>query len=93
YLENMSSNTTENSVEKAEKRIHVQVDENLTIFIDGIEIDAIQLEEQLKMQFDGHANPVVVLETKAKVSSKSTLKIMEIAAKNNYNIILESNTK
>ena len=93
YLENLSQKTSDDSVEKAEKIIKISVDENLTIFIDGTKIDDNQLEEVLKIQFDGHANPVVQLETKVKLTSQKLTKIMDIATKNNYKIILETDSK
>ena len=93
YLENLSQNTTDETVEKAEKIIKIQVDENGIIFIDGTEIDENQLEETLKIQFDGHANPVVQLETKVEITSQKLTSIMDIATKNNYKIILETDSK
>lgn len=89
YIENLSSSETVTKAEK-EKIIRITVDKNATIFLDGTKIDTIQLEKALKIQFDGHANPVIQLETQQKVSSEKIIKIMDIATKNNYKIILEA---
>ncbi|PTX60874.1 biopolymer transport protein ExbD [Kordia periserrulae] len=89
YIENISPSEAVTEVEK-EKIIHITVDKNATIFLDGTKIDTIQLEKELKIQFDGHANPVIQLETQQKVSSEKIIKIMGIATKNNYKIILEA---
>lgn len=89
YIENLSLSETVTEVQK-EKIIRITVDKNATIFLDGTKIDTIQLEKALKIQFDGHANPVIQLETQQKVSSEKIIKIMDIATKNNYKIILEA---
>ncbi|KAB8154029.1 hypothetical protein EZY14_006210 [Kordia sp. TARA_039_SRF] len=89
YIENLSPSETVTKAEK-EKIIRITVDKNAMIFLDGTKIDTIQLEKVLKIQFDGHANPVIQLETQQKVSSEKIIKIMDIATKNNYKIILEA---
>ena len=76
-----------------EKRIKIQVQENATILLDGTKIDATQLEEILKIQFDGYANPVISIEVVENVSISNTINIMEIARKNNYKVILEEASK
>jgi len=92
YLENLSQKTTDVEVKeaKSEKIIKIRVEENLAILLDGTKIDSTQLEETLKLQFDGYANPVIQLEVSENVSLKKTKSIMEIATKNNYKIILEA---
>jgi biopolymer transport protein ExbD len=89
YIENLSPSETVTKAEK-EKIIRITVDKNAMIFLDGTKIDTIQLEKALKKQFDGYANPVIQLETQQKVSSEKIIKIMDIATKNNYKIILEA---
>ena len=96
YLENLSQKNITNVEVKYtgdEKRIKIQVQENATILLDGTRIDATQLEEILKIQFDGYANPVISIEVVENVSISNTINTMEIARKNNYKVILEEASK
>ncbi|AXG67997.1 biopolymer transport protein ExbD/TolR [Kordia sp. SMS9] len=87
YLEGLPQVETEVEKKKA-KTIQIRVDKDATIFLNGTKIVIEQLEEQLKIQFDGYANPVISLEASAEVSAERLLKIMDIATKNKYTIIL-----
>ncbi|MGH1383367.1 ExbD/TolR family protein [Kordia sp.] len=92
YLENLSQEATNAEVrqEKGEKNIKIRVEENLDIFLDGTKIDINQLEETLKVQFEGCANPVMELEVQKNVSLEKVASIMEIATKNKYKLILKA---
>lgn len=92
YLESLSQKATNVEVqnETAKKTVKVQVEENLDIFLDGTKIDINQLEEILRVQFDGYANPVIHIEIHENISIENMTKMMEIAKRNNYEVILET---
>ncbi|WP_298520609.1 biopolymer transporter ExbD [uncultured Kordia sp.] len=95
YLENLSEKVTDVEVQQAKtkKTIRIRVEENLDVFLDGTKIDVNQLEEVLKIQFEGYANPVITLKIIENISLEIMGDIMEIARKNNYEIILETALK
>jgi biopolymer transport protein ExbD len=95
YLENLSQKTTDVEVQevKNEKIIKIRVEENLDIFLNGTKIEVTQLEETLKIQFEGYANPVIELGVQKNVSLENVTSIMEIATKNNYKLILKAALK
>ncbi len=92
YLETLSQKATNVEIPNgaAKKTVKVQLEENLDIFLDGTKIDINQLEEILRIQFDGYANPVLHIEIHENISIENMTKIMEIAKRNNYEVILET---
>lgn len=92
YLENLSQKATNVEVqnETAKKIIKIRVEENLDTFLNGTKIEVTQLEETLKIQFEGYASPVIELEVQKNISLEKVTNIMEIATKNNYKLILKA---
>jgi biopolymer transport protein ExbD len=88
YLESIPKQIKD--VEVKEKIIQIRVASNEAIFVDGTEIDTTQLEEILKIQFDGYATPIIRLETAKNVSIEKATMILELARKQQYEVILET---
>ena len=96
YLENMSKDAlnleTSNALEglKNEKSVSILITKNLNVYIDSVQVDTTDIEEILKIKFDGHANPTIQLQAEEGVPIGNVVRIMKIARNNQYKAILKS---
>ncbi len=72
------------------KSILVRITEKLEIYLDSVKVPMTELEEKLKTQFDGHANPTIILQAEEGVPISNAVNIMDIATKNRYKVILKA---
>ncbi|EDP97676.1 biopolymer transporter ExbD [Kordia algicida OT-1] len=72
------------------KSVSVRLAKNAVIYLDSQEINNGELEEILKKEFEGHANPVIQLQAEEGVSIDKVVKVMDIANKNQYKVILKA---
>ncbi|WP_430411918.1 biopolymer transporter ExbD [Kordia sp.] len=88
YIEDLSAETNDSETVKSEKTVSIRFTKNKNIYLDSLQIEVTALEEKLKIQFDGYANPTILLQVEKGVPVSETVTIMEIASKNEYKVIL-----
>ena len=88
YVEGLSTESKVSETVKSEKSVSIRFAKNKEIYLDSSLVKVEELEGKLKMQFDGYANPTILLRLEDSVSVNETVTIMEIANKNKYKIIL-----
>lgn len=99
HLEDLSKNALdliEPKVSDAEtngKSVSIKITKNEEIYLDSVKVAVTELEEKLKIQFDGHVNPTIQLQTEEGVPISNAVRIIDIANKNRYKVILSVPTK
>jgi biopolymer transport protein ExbD len=67
----------------------VELREKGEIFVDGINVSFEQLGVTLIKKLTGQADPAIKLVTTPEVTVRETVKIMNVAAKNNFKVVLK----
>jgi len=88
YVEDLSAESKVSGTVKSEKSVSIRFSKNKEIYLDSSLVKEEELEGKLKIQFDGYANPTILLHVEDSVPVNETVTIMEIASKNQYKIIL-----
>jgi biopolymer transport protein ExbD len=70
------------------KQVSVTIDKNLNYFIDSKKVNKANLESALVSKLDGKHNPGFVLKAEESTDIKYVVEIMEMAAKNKYQVVL-----
>lgn len=78
-----ASGKTENK-----KSTSVSITKNLKFFIDNTEVSENQLEQDLLAILSGKENPTIILRAEEGVPIEKAVKIMDIANRNRYKVIL-----
>ena len=78
-----ASGKTENK-----KSTSVSITKNLTFFIDNKEVNEEQLEQDLLSVLVGKENPTIILRAEEGVPIEKAVKIMDIANRNKFKVIL-----
>ena len=71
------------------KSVSIRITKNLEIYLDSVKVSMTELEEKLKIQFDGHASPTILLQAEQGTPISNAVHIMDIASKNRYKVILK----
>lgn len=99
YLENIPKNALNLELPKVvdaesnEKSVRIYIAENQEIYIDSIQVKKSDLEEELKIQFEGNENPTIILSLVEGISMNNAVDIMDIANNNRYKVILNVQTQ
>jgi biopolymer transport protein ExbD len=94
YIEDLSKDAIDLEVPKVdqnvanENSVTIRINKNLEVYLDSVKIDTTQLEDKLKIQFEGQANPTILLQVEEGVSVEKAVNIMDLASKNQYKVIL-----
>lgn len=75
------------------KSISVRITKKIEIYLDSVKVPMTELEEKLKIQFDGHANPTIILQAEEGTPISNAVNVMDIANKNRYKVILKVATQ
>jgi len=78
-----ASGKTENK-----KSTSVSITKNLSFFIDNKEVKENQLEQNLLATLDGKENPTIILRAEEGVPIEKAVKIMDIANRNRFKVVL-----
>ncbi|QHI36684.1 hypothetical protein IMCC3317_20490 [Kordia antarctica] len=99
YLENIPKNALDLELPKAvdaesdEKSVTIYIAENLEIHIDSIQVIEADVEEELKILFEGNESPTIILKVAEGVPIEKAVNILDIANNNRYKIILNVQTQ
>lgn len=99
YLENIPKNALDLELPKVvgnelnEKLVVISINKNLEIRLDSIAVKKAELEEKLKIQFEGCENPKIILKVAEGVPISNAVEIMEIANNNRFKVILSVRQK
>lgn len=70
------------------KQVSVRIDKNLNYFVDSKKVQKDNLEATLVTKLGAKSNPGFVLKAEESTDIKYVVEIMEIAAKNKYQVVL-----
>lgn len=72
------------------QQVSVTIDENLNYFVNMDKVDKANLETKLKTVLAGDDKPGIILRAEENTDVKYVVEIMEMAAKNKYQVVLET---
>jgi biopolymer transport protein ExbD len=94
YVEDVSKDAIQlelpkvSDVKENGKSVSIKITKSKEVYLDSVKVSGAELEEKLKIQFDGQANPTIELQAEEGVPISSVVRIMDIANKNRYKVIL-----
>jgi len=96
HLESMPENALDliepkliDTIATDEESVSILITKEIEIYVDSVKVPIAELEEKLKIQFDGHASPTILLQAEEGTPISNAVKIMDIANKNQYKVILK----
>lgn len=70
------------------QNVSVSIDKNLNFFVDKKQINAENLESELKTALNGIENPTIILRVEESVPIENAVTVMDVANQNQYKVIL-----
>ena len=70
------------------QNVSVSIDKNLNFFVDKKQINAENLESELKTALNGVENPTIILRVEESVPIENAVTVMDVANQNQYKVIL-----
>ena len=70
------------------QNVSVSIDNNLNFFVDKKQINAENLESELKTALNGVENPTIILRVEESVPIENAVTVMDVANQNQYKVIL-----
>ena len=70
------------------QNVSVSIDKNLNFFVDKKQINAENLESELKTALNGVENPTIILRVEESVPIENAVTVMDAANQNQYKVIL-----
>ena len=70
------------------QNVSVSIDKNLNFFVDKKQINAKNLESELKTALNGVENPTIILRVEESVPIENAVTVMDVANQNQYKVIL-----
>ena len=70
------------------QNVSVSIDKNLNFFVDTKQINAENLESELKTALNGVENPTIILRVEESVPIENAVTVMDVANQNQYKVIL-----
>jgi biopolymer transport protein ExbD len=73
--------------------ISISIKEDITFYINGELVAENIIEQELKLLIDNEQEPAIILHTNEEVPIKHVVKVMDIAYRNKYKIVLATKPK
>ena len=70
------------------QNVSVSIDKNLNFFVDKKQINAENLESELKTALNGVENPTIILRVEESVPIENAVTVMDVANQNQHKVIL-----
>ena len=70
------------------QNVSVSIDKNLQYFVNNERINGDFIEVELKKALEGQDKPTIILRAEESVAIKEAVRVMDIANRNNYKVIL-----
>jgi biopolymer transport protein ExbD len=70
------------------QNVSVSINKNLEYFVNSEKINGEYIEIELKKALEGQENPTIILRAEESVAIKEAVRVMDIANKNSYKVIL-----
>jgi biopolymer transport protein ExbD len=73
--------------------ISISIDKDISFYINETEVTAEAIEQELKLLLDREQEPAIILHADKTVAIEHVVKIMDIAYRNKYKIVLATTSK
>ncbi|SDE92548.1 outer membrane transport energization protein ExbD [Pricia antarctica] len=70
------------------QNVSVSIDKNLQYFVNNEKINGDYIEVELKKALEGQDKPTIILRAEESVAIKEAVRVMDIANRNSYKVIL-----